>query len=376
MNMFEGILTFAVTSLLLSQITLYVAGQNNVITNFTASHNESHITFSWEMDNQFLVDNSYGSRSWYNYLYSKRDTYGNPYGTDYSYSFWSYYDGFTMDNTTFTFSMTVDTFSSYFPPEYGHIMWMRVYTSYPNYRNVYSKRIYIKQRSASESSIAVELSIKLQSSQTCSELQSATSTGQGFEYEIQRGLRKYCRQCSYDFINSIRVVATHLDCETKGYLTYRAQITSDPNASILIGVINTWLAGNNIIQIGTVQYYFSGFACSVEYNINLLTSPCGMNTSATAQGVSNTAQSITNGTSDSITAVIVASVFAAMFFILSMGLLVAFVIIVKQRRNPAKSIRDKDENPYINSTNPYVAPAPAIHQDQDQCEQIYDEMTM
>jgi hypothetical protein len=167
-----------------------------------------------------------------------------------------------------------------------------------------------------------------------------------------------------------------LDCETKGYLTYRAQITSDPNASILIGVINTWLAGNNIIQIGTVQYYFSGFACSVEYNINLLTSPCGMNTSATAQGVSNTVQSINNGTNDNITAVIVASVFAAMFFVLSMGLLVAFVIIVKQRRNPAKSIRDKDENPYINSTNPYVAPAPAIHQDQDQCEQIYDEMTM
>ena len=162
-------------------------------------------------------------------------------------------------------------------------------------------------------------------------LQSATSTGQGFEYEIQRGLRKYCRQCSYDFINSIRVAVTHLDCETKGYLTYRAQITSDPNASILVGVINTWLAGNNIIQIGTVQYYFSGFACSVEYNINLLTSPCGMNTSAAVQGVSNMAQSITNGTSDSITAVIVASVFAAMFFILSMGLLVAFVIIVRQR---------------------------------------------
>ena len=127
------------------------------------------------------------------------------------------------------------------------------------------------------------------------------------------------------------MVATHLDCETKGYLTYRAQISSDPNASILVGVINTRLAGNNIIQIGTVQYYFSGFACSVEYNINLLTSPCGMNTSATAQGVSNTVQSINNGTNDNITAVIVASVFAAMFFVLSMGLLVAFVIIVRQR---------------------------------------------
>jgi hypothetical protein len=167
-----------------------------------------------------------------------------------------------------------------------------------------------------------------------------------------------------------------LACETKGYLTYRAQITSDPNASILVGVINTWLAGNVIIQVGTAQYSFSGFVCTVENNINLLTSPCGMNTSVPTesppniQGVGNTAQS------NSITALIVVSVVAAMFFILTLGLIVAFVIIVKQRRNPAKSIRDKDENPYINSTNPYVAPAPAIHQDQDQCEQIYDEMTM
>jgi hypothetical protein len=169
------------------------------------------------------------------------------------------------------------------------------------------------------------------------------------------------------------LAVTQLACETKGYLTYRAQITSDPNASILVGVINTWLAGNVIIQVGTAQYSFSGFVCTVENNINLLTSPCGMNTSVPTesppniQGVGNTAQS------NSITALIVVSVVAAMFFILTLGLIVAFVIIVKQRINPTKS-RDKEEAPYCNSTNPYVAPAPTMHQ--DQCEQIYDEMTM
>jgi hypothetical protein len=171
MKMFKGILPFTEISLLLSQTIFYVAGEDNAITNFTPSFNESHVTFSWEVDNQFLVDNSYSSNSWQFYFHSKRDTYGNPYGNDYSYSFRSYSSGFSLDNTTFTFSMTVDTFSSRFPSQYGHIMWIYMYTSYPNYRNVYSKRIYIKQRSASESSIAVELSIKLQGSQTCWELQ-------------------------------------------------------------------------------------------------------------------------------------------------------------------------------------------------------------
>ena len=165
-------------------------------------------------------------------------------------------------------------------------------------------------------------------------LQSHTSTST-VGSEVYRALRIYC-QCTYEFISSIGIRPGYFECSTPGYVTYRAymasyDMTKDP--STLVGVLNHWLhdANNSTIIAGGVKYRVEPGPCGVT--VSYMNAPfCTVNTPPTTQGAQS-AQSNNVGSSQTTpldnTAVLVASVFAAMFFILSLGLL-AYILANKR----------------------------------------------
>ena len=162
-------------------------------------------------------------------------------------------------------------------------------------------------------------------------LQSRTATST-VGNEVYRAVRIYC-QCTYDFISSIEIRPGHFECSTPGYVTYRAYIVSSDatkNPSTLVGALNNWLhdVNNNTIIAGGVKYRVEPGTCGLT--VPYTNAPfCAANTQATTQS----AQSNNVGSSQTApldnTAVIVASVFAVMFFILSLGLL-AYILAIKR----------------------------------------------
>ena len=150
--------------------------------------------------------------------------------------------------------------------------------------------------------------------------------------EVYRALRIYC-QCTYEFIQNIAVIRGYFDCSPTGYVTYRAYMTSTDatkRPSTLVGALNNWLqdTNNNTIIAGGRKYTVEPGACgaTVPYTnapfCSANTPTQSTETTASAVESSQTTQKTDN------TAVIVASVFAAMFFILALGL-VAYILATK-----------------------------------------------
>ena len=127
--------------------------------------------------------------------------------------------------------------------------------------------------------------------------------------------------------------AEYLSCPSPGYVTFRGYVrssdaTKDP--SKLVRALNTWLqdTNNNTIIIYGKKYEVEAGPCGVT--VPYTNAPfCTANTPATAQQAqSNNVGSSQTAPPDN-TAVIISSVFAAMFFILSLGLL-AYILAIKR----------------------------------------------
>ena len=149
--------------------------------------------------------------------------------------------------------------------------------------------------------------------------------------EIYRAVRIYC-QCTYEFTQDIRIITGYYECSTPGYVTYRAYMVSSDatkNPSTLVGALNHWLndANNNTIIAGGRKYRVEPGPCGLT--VPYTNAPfCAANTPTTTQSAQRNNVGTSQTTPLDNTAVIVASVFAAMFFILSLGLL-AYILAIK-----------------------------------------------
>ena len=128
------------------------------------------------------------------------------------------------------------------------------------------------------------------------------------------------------------MVDGYFECSTPGYVTYRAymasfNVTKDP--STLVGALNHWFhdTNNNTIIAGGVKYRIEPGPCGLT--VPYTNAPfCAANTPAITQSVQSNNVGSNQTTPPDNTAVIVASVFAVMFFILSLGLL-AYILAIK-----------------------------------------------
>ena len=152
---------------------------------------------------------------------------------------------------------------------------------------------------------------------------------------MYRALRIYC-QCTYEFINAIRIRTGYFDCSPTGYVTYRAYMTSSDatkHPSTLVGALNNWLqdTNNNTIIAGGRKYTVELGACGVTVPYTnapfCTTAKVPEVTTPIPNAQSSTAESI-RATSADNTAVIVASVFAAMFFVVTLAL-VGYILVIK-----------------------------------------------
>ena len=137
----------------------------------------------------------------------------------------------------------------------------------------------------------------------------STRTYDAVENEVYWGIRKYC-QCNYNYFRYIRLNNGYFTCAAGGYVTFRAHlystsVTADP--ADLKSTLTTWLHGQDTDK--TITIY--GRQYSVEPG------PCGVTVPHLYAPKCSTP---TDETTDNA-AVIVASVFATMFFILSLGLI-------------------------------------------------------
>ena len=126
--------------------------------------------------------------------------------------------------------------------------------------------------------------------------------------------------------------AEYLSCSSPGYVTFRGYLrstdaTKDP--SKLVRALNTWLqdTNNNTIILYGKKYEVEAGPCGVT--VPYTNAPfCAANTSATAEKAPGNNAGTSQIAPLGNTSVIVASVFAAMFCILSLGLL-AYILAIK-----------------------------------------------
>ena len=133
------------------------------------------------------------------------------------------------------------------------------------------------------------------------------------------------------------MVNGYFECSTPGYVTYRAYMSSTDatkHPSTLVRALRHWLrdTNNNTIIAGGRKYRIEPGPCglTVPYT-NAPFCPTNIPTTA-APSVQSTQSNNVGGNQTAPpdnTAVIVASVFATMFFILSLGLL-AYVLANKR----------------------------------------------
>ena len=130
----------------------------------------------------------------------------------------------------------------------------------------------------------------------------------------------------------IRIRTGYFDCSPTGYVTYRAYMTSSDatkRPSTLVGALNNWLqdTNNNTIIAGGKKYTVKPGACGVT--VPYTNAPfCSANTRNPSAQANTVESSQTAAAQPDNTAVIVASVFAVMFFILCLGL-VAYILAIK-----------------------------------------------
>ena len=132
------------------------------------------------------------------------------------------------------------------------------------------------------------------------------------------------------------MIPGYFDCSAPGYATYRTNIysTGVTNApSTIVRALNLWLQEmhNNTIIVGRRQYRVEPGPCGLT--VPHIKFPfCAAKTPATTQSAQSNNVGSSQTTPPDNAAVIVASVFAVMFFILSLGLL-AYVLA---NRRPAR----------------------------------------
>ena len=158
----------------------------------------------------------------------------------------------------------------------------------------------------------------------------STSTYSAVQNEVYWGIRKYC-QCNYNYFQYIFVNNGYFTCAAGGYVTFRAHLYSTSvtaNPADLKSTLTAWLHGEDTDKTFTIygmQYSVEPGPCGVTVPYLYATKCNKTNTTATTatplpNNVAAFSSTVTAPTQDN-TAVIVASVFATMFFILSLGLI-------------------------------------------------------
>ena len=139
--------------------------------------------------------------------------------------------------------------------------------------------------------------------------------------EVYWALNTYC-QCTFPDIERIVIASGYFTCSTSGYITFRANMYSSDGSTdpaLLKNTLTDWLQGQNTDK--TITIY--GRRYSVEPG------PCGVTVPSLNAPECSAANSAVTATTSDNTAVIVASVFAAMFFIIALGL-IGYVIAARR----------------------------------------------
>ena len=152
----------------------------------------------------------------------------------------------------------------------------------------------------------------------------STRTYDAVQNEVYWGIRKYC-QCNYNYFQYIRLNNGYFTCAAGGYVTFRAHlystsVTADP--ADLKNTLTSWLHGQDTdktINIYGRQYSVEPGPCGVTV-LHLYAPKCSTPNTTATPTVAAISSTVTTPTQDN-TAVIVASAFATMFFILSLGLI-------------------------------------------------------
>ena len=150
----------------------------------------------------------------------------------------------------------------------------------------------------------------------------STSINNAVQNEVYWGIRKYC-QCTYLYFQYIRLNNGYFTCAAGGYVTFRANLlststTADP--ATLKSTLTNWLHGQDTDKTITIygrRYSVEPGPCGVTIP-QLYAPTCSTPVATQVAGVSS---STTAAPTQDNAAVIVASVFAAMFFILCLGLI-------------------------------------------------------
>ena len=130
--------------------------------------------------------------------------------------------------------------------------------------------------------------------------------------------RKYCH-CTTKITDDISLNNGYFKCSTSGYITFRAHLystesTTDPTS--FTSALTNWLYGQDTDK--TITIY--GKQYSVEPG------PCGVTVPDLYAPACSTS---TGALSSTLVAVIVPSVFAAMLFILSVGL-IGYILVARR----------------------------------------------
>ena len=148
------------------------------------------------------------------------------------------------------------------------------------------------------------------------------------------GIRKYC-QCNYNYFQYIRVNKGYFTCAVDEYVTFRARLYSTSvtaNPADLKSALTTWLHGQDTdktITIYGMQYSVEAGPCGVTVP-NLYAQQCSTLNITDTPNVAAVSSTVTTSTpTQDNTAVVVASVFATMFFILSLGL-IGYIIAARR----------------------------------------------
>ena len=153
----------------------------------------------------------------------------------------------------------------------------------------------------------------------------STNINSAVQSEVYWGIRKHC-QCNYNYFQYINLNNGYFTCAAGGYITFRANVystsvTADP--ADLKSTLTAWMHGQDTdktITINGMQYSVEPGPCGVTVP-HLYAPKCSTPDTTATPSVAAISSTATATTTQDNTAVIVASVFAAMFFILSLGLI-------------------------------------------------------
>lgn len=312
------------------------------------SLDDTHVTFSWDIARD--VRRSIQSFDiYYTYAYPGyvSTSYNRADGRVTIAVENAHYDP-NSDNSQLKYNFTTAVTS--FNNRAQYIMWLEVRRT-RNRPSLLSQQIYVEVGSMT----AFEMSIALKSGQNCNDFTVFNILDPDvIASEVYRALRIHCK-CTYDFIRHVSIVGGYFECHTQGHVTYRAYVsladsTVAHNLSTIVEMLRTWLTGkNNTITIRSRKYTVSPGHCGLT--VPHTSAPfCG------ASAVSGIMQASNMQFQTDNSAIIIASVFAGMFFILAIGLIVCIIIIIRITRKPSQTLRSPTEVA-APPTNPYLAPS-------------------